>query len=108
MSWPGTWQLAVLNGSNATVRTLSGSGSDVQASWDRTDSAGRPVPDGPYRLVLTSQQNGEDADPWSTKIELGKSFGRADDGESASAGSDQPDRMGACATAAPSRSGCRS
>jgi hypothetical protein len=75
---PGTWQLTVTDASGAVVQTLSGSGdpsNPLTASWDRTDSAGATVPNGAYKLTLTSTQNGIDAVPWTTTVVLGRTVG---------------------------------
>jgi hypothetical protein len=84
---PGTWRLDVKNGAGALVRTLTGSGSSVNAVWDRTDSSGAQVPNGPYRLTLSSTQNGIDAIPWSANIVLGRSIGAINQAFSGAPGS---------------------
>ena len=71
----GTWQLDIADAAGNPVRTLSGSGSSVYAVWDRKNSAGSLVPNGTYKLTLSSTQNGIAAVPWSTNIVLGRSIG---------------------------------
>jgi len=82
----GNWQLVVTNASGATVRTISGSGSSIQTSWDRTDDNGRPVPNGSYRLTLISNQAGIDAIPWGANVTLGHSIGGINQAFSATPG----------------------
>ncbi len=75
---PGTWQLSVADASGAVVRTISGSGdpgNPLQASWDRTNDSGVTVPNGSYKLTLTSTQNGIDAIPWTATVVLGRTVG---------------------------------
>jgi flagellar hook assembly protein FlgD/flagellar motor protein MotB len=48
------WQMAIANASGATVRSLDWTGSAPNIVWDGTDEAGNNVPDGTYRLTLTS------------------------------------------------------
>ena len=75
---PGTWTMTVTDASGAVVQTLTGSGdpgNPLTASWDRTNTTGATVPNGTYKLTLTSTQNGIDAIPWSTDVVLGRTVG---------------------------------
>ncbi len=72
---PGTWRLDVRDAAGNAVRSYDGSGSSINVSWDRKNSSGALVPNGTYRLTLSSNQNGIDAIPWATNVVLGRSIG---------------------------------
>ncbi len=74
----GSWQLAIQDANGNTVRTLGGSGSSVDVTWDMTDASGSPVPDGQYTLSLTGTQSGNPARPWSMTTTVGGVFGSFD------------------------------
>jgi hypothetical protein len=72
---PGDWQFTVQDSTGATVRTITGTGSSIDTTWDLTSDAGTPVAAGVYTLTLTSTQNGQTARPWSTNLTIGGVFG---------------------------------
>jgi flagellar hook assembly protein FlgD len=56
-SGAASWQVLISPAADLTgapVRTISGTGETVSATWDGRDDAGSPVPDGPWRLRLVA------------------------------------------------------
>lgn len=72
---PGNWQFTVQDSNGTPVRTITGSGSSVDTTWDMTSDDGTPVPAGVYTVTMTSTQNGQAARPWSTSVTIGGVFG---------------------------------
>jgi hypothetical protein len=72
----GEWKLLVQDGSGNTLKTLTGSGAAVDATWDMTDQNGGPVAPGSYTLSLSSTQKGAAALPWSQPVTIGGPFDR--------------------------------
>ena len=91
---PGDWQLLVQDANGNTVRTLTGNGAAVDATWDMTNDAGAPVVAGAYTVTLNSTQNGLTALPWSTPVSVGGVFGSVDD--AIPTGSKVGSRVGHC------------
>ncbi len=74
----GDWQLTVQDAGGTTVRTIADSASSVDATWDMTNDSGTPVPPGAYTMTLNSTQNGAQAVPWTTPVNVGGVFGSVD------------------------------
>ncbi len=72
----GDWQLLVQDTNGQTLKTLTGSGSSVDATWDMTGEDGAPVAPGTYTLTLSSTQNGATAVPWTEPVTVGGPFDR--------------------------------
>jgi hypothetical protein len=72
----GDWQLLVQDGGGTTLKTLTGSGASVDATWDMTGPDGDPVAPGTYLLTLSSTQSGATAVPWSQPVTIGGPFDR--------------------------------
>lgn len=69
---PIDWTLTIRNAASAVVRTLSGSGAAVDATWDGRDAAALLVPDGVYTCQLTGvlAGGGSGAASTSTSVTL--------------------------------------
>ncbi|MDQ1485882.1 MAG: hypothetical protein QOJ62_1575, partial [Actinomycetota bacterium] len=74
----GSWQLSVQDPSGTQVRTLAGSGTSIDTTWNMTSDDGQPVAPGSYTLTLTSNQAGASARPWTRTVQVGGSFGSLD------------------------------
>lgn len=46
------WTVTIRESNNSLVRSITGSGTDVSATWDGTDSLGARMPDGAYMIGL--------------------------------------------------------
>jgi hypothetical protein len=53
------WTLNILDVSNNTVRTSSGTGDSMQFNWDGNDGSGNPLPVGTYTYQIVASTNGE-------------------------------------------------
>jgi hypothetical protein len=51
------WTLEIVDESDTTVRTASGSGNSMEFDWDGTDDNGFPTADGTYDFILTANQS---------------------------------------------------
>jgi hypothetical protein len=65
------WTVTVADAAGRSVRTMTGRGQQPAASWDGTDAAGKPAPEGRYELRL--QIKGRQIAAQS--IELNRRFG---------------------------------
>jgi flagellar hook assembly protein FlgD len=59
----GNWTLTFRNSAGTSVRSLSGSGASGSFTWNGTDQAGSPVPDGTYTWEATSVSGSSTAAP---------------------------------------------
>jgi hypothetical protein len=72
----GSWKLVVQDGGGQALKTLTGSGSSVDTTWDMTGAGGGPVAPGVYTVTLSSTQNGATAVPWTQSVTVGGPFDR--------------------------------
>jgi len=73
---PVAWTATVSDREGNLLRSRSGTadaGTLISTSWDLTDAAGEPVPNGTYLVRLTGSGAGDRALPWSTEVVVGSS-----------------------------------
>src|SRR5262249_3657884 len=52
------WTLQIINEDSNAVRTVTGSGGDLNYNWNGTGDGGTNIPDGVYHYVITAATNG--------------------------------------------------
>ena len=53
------WTLQMIDESSNALRTVTGSGTSLQYSWDGTGDGGAIIPDGVYYYLISAQTNGQ-------------------------------------------------
>ena len=69
-----SWTATVSDAQGALLQSRSGTagpGRPISTSWDLTDAAGQPVPNGTYVVRLTGSGGGDRALPFSTEVVVG-------------------------------------
>ncbi len=64
------WRLEFVDEAGAVVRTMSGSGDQVDVRWDCRDDRGKVVPDGTYRAVARASVAGANARPATAELRV--------------------------------------
>jgi len=53
ISYPSNWTITIQNDSHQTVRTFSGSGTEIREAWSGDDTGGQPLSDGTYTYEIS-------------------------------------------------------
>lgn len=61
----GAWAVMAYRPNGSLANYYVGTGQSIDVRWPMADRAGAPVPEGTYRIVIHSNQNGRSAHPFS-------------------------------------------
>lgn len=70
ISAPADWSVEVIDEAGVVVRTVAGSGEEIDARWDCRDEGGAVVPDGAYRIVARASVAGLQARPATVTVRV--------------------------------------